>query len=331
MRWVGFSLIGLMACDDYEVLGDLGETGWFSDDEIASCATEVVGALPAAGTDDWFFTAPLRAQLVGPVEGLRVTLLDAAGVSVPVSVALDPAVPDQAVITPDAPLVPDAAYTLRLRDCAATTEIGFQTAPYGLPLEGGAGALFGRTYALGLTDPGLEWVAPAGLGALFGSFFDSPILLGVRALGGGGLDFLGAQGYVDAGETIQIPSVPTWNFPTVVFEDGPSFSLEADTVELVISGYRVPVSGFTLSGTFAPDGSSFGGGRLAGLGDTRYTGGTLGQASNPAAMCQLAAGVGLACRACPDGGEFCLDVDVRNLTAIEVPGLTLRPVADTPP
>ncbi|MFM2163016.1 MAG: hypothetical protein RLZZ383_2528, partial [Pseudomonadota bacterium] len=46
MRWVGVSLIGMLACDDYEVLGDLGETGWFSDDELTSCATELVGALP---------------------------------------------------------------------------------------------------------------------------------------------------------------------------------------------------------------------------------------------------------------------------------------------
>jgi hypothetical protein len=331
MRWIGVSLIGLLACDDYEVLGDLGETGWFSDDEVTSCATQLVGALPASGTSDWFYTAPLRAQIVGPLEGLRATLIDDEGLPVALAIALDPAVPDQLTLTPESPLTPDSGYTLRLRDCETTTEVAFRTAPYGLPLEGGPDALFGRTYALGLTDPGLDWVAPAGLGALFGSFFDSPILLGVRALGGGSLDFLGAQGYVDAGETIQIPSVPTWNFPTVVFEQGPGFSLTADAVELVISGYRVPVSGFTLSGTFAPDGTSFGGGRLAGLGDTRYTGGTLGQASNPAAMCQLAAGVGLACRACPDGGEFCLDVDVRNLTAVEVPGLTLRPVADTAP
>jgi hypothetical protein len=331
MRELRVGLLMLCACSEYEVLGDLGETGWFSEDELTGCATSVVGALPTSGTPDWFYTAPLRAQVVGPIDGLRAVLLDADQVPVTVTVAPDPAIPDQAVITPDAPLTPDAAYTLRLRDCASTTEIAFRTAAYGLPLEGGASSLFGRTYALGLTDPNLVWVAPAGLGALFGSFFDSPILLGVRALGGGSLDFLGAQGYVDAGETIQIPSVPTWNFPTVVFEDGPGFALEADAVELVISGYRVPVSGFTLSGTFAPDGSSFGGGRLAGLGDTRYTGGTLGQASNPAAMCQLAAGVGLTCRECPDGGAYCLDVDVQNLTAVEVPGLTLRPVAETAP
>jgi hypothetical protein len=321
----------LAGCDAYEVLGDLGETGWVTDEAPSACAAAVVGVLPTSGQADWFRDDPLQVQVEGEeasaaVAHLSVTLLDRAGRAVEVAVAASEAATDRVVVTPTSPLEPASSYTLRLTDCAATVEVPFRTSPLGLPLEGGPATLRDATYELGLDDPSLVWVQPEGMGALLGSFFNTPILLGVRWADDASLELMGAQGVVSQGATFQDTAFPTWGFPTIGFDAAPRFRVEAERVDLVITGFELPIYDFVLSGTFAPDGSLFGGGTLAGLGDTRATGGAIGQAGRPEAMCNLAAGVGVTCEPCPDGLPLCLRVEVRSLQAREVPGLTLIPV-----
>ena len=144
------------------------------------------------------------------------------------------------------------------------------------------------------------------------------------------LDLIGAIGVTTLGHTGQDFNYPSWSFPATDFSGAPYFEIVADQVDLQVSGYPLPIFDFHLTGTFAEDGATFGGGVLQGLGDTRYSGGALGQPNNPRAMCNFGQGLGVACQPCPDGEVLCLKVDVHNLVARELPDVVLRPLGGAP-
>jgi hypothetical protein len=332
MRWMCPAALALLvACDDGEKV-NLLETGWFEDDTDnildtdggTVCLGKVLEVEPADGEDAWFWRDGPRLFVETVSNAYAVRLTDTLGRVVPTTLVPT----DEAGLKLEAQfeggLEPNTDYLLEVDDCFETRRVAFRTSSYGAPLNGGPRSLLGRTYLLDLV--GADWIEPGGFGPILSTTFTTPVLLGVQYADANNMDWIGATGYVSVGQVQQDDSYPTWDFPVTPFDGAPYFATTSARVELIIAGFALPITDFHLSGTLAADASHFAGGVLSGLGDTRYAGGAIAQPNNPAAMCNLAAGIGVSCVACPDGEPLCLQVELHDLRGTEVDGLTLVPV-----
>ena len=332
MRWlVGCAaLVGCTGDADKDVTR-LMDTGWFDDTDPGSelCPARLASTVPVDGATGWYWRNGLEVRVEVASDVYAVRLTTATGREVPVTVTASDSGLVLAV-TFDGGLDPDTEHVLQITDCEGPHEARFTTSSYGRPVASGTASLFRRTYQLGISDVGAVWLEPSGLGELLGSFFDTPVLLGVQYVDPDTLDLIGAIGVTTLGHTGQDFNYPSWSFPATDFSGAPYFEIVADQVDLQVSGYPLPIFDFHLTGTFAEDGATFGGGVLQGLGDTRYSGGALGQPNNPRAMCNFGQGLGVACQPCPDGEVLCLKVDVHNLVARELPDVVLRPLGGAP-
>ena len=104
---------------------------------------------------------------------------------------------------------------------------------------------------------------------------------------------------------------------------------EAD-LSLSISGFSATIYSLAVSGTFAADGSYFGGGELSGELDARQlvdiVGGLMDGVESADDVCGLVAGFGVSCSACTSDGEaYCVNLEVNRLVANET-GETLVPI-----
>jgi hypothetical protein len=216
------------------------------------------------------------------------------------------------------------AYSLDIA-CGDGIRLGFTTSEYGAPLSVDPSALVGRTYHLDL--PGAKFVEPPGVGALLGLFLEQPILVGVTAADASSIDTLGAAGVDDGnGGVEQDLDQSTWDFPAADFGDAPYFATDPSDIVIVYSydiDYEIPIYGFEFEGTFSADGSSIGGGKAGGLGDTRNLGPALGLDDDPLALCGYLAGFGLECEACPDEVAACLTIEAWFDPAPALDGVTL--------
>lgn len=318
-------LLALSACKDKDEPGDspptVADTGWFDTDEVDACEGVIAQTEPADGESDWYWRddpsilvtvddpTAYTARLVGP-DGQDVA-------TTPVWTGLE------LVLDPGEPLLPDADYTLEISDCDGTRSIAFHTDIYGTPLESDPSMLDGLTWELDLVKA--TWLEPAGLGALLTLYFTTPVLLGVNFADGSDIDLVGAPGMIDNdGILVQDLAQPTWAFPVVPFDQAPYVSATSANVVFSFSGVDVPVEDFFFEATFAPDGSSLGGVRLTGVADTRNLGTFVNQPEDFAAICDLAAGIGTVCIPCEDAMPYCLFMDVRDVEAAVVPGITLK-------
>ncbi len=84
-----------------------------------------------------------------------------------------------------------------------------------------------------------------------------------------------------------------------------------------MAGYSVTIDDLLISGTFAPDGSYFGGGTLSGLIDTRpLVSLVFDDEDDDNAICDFILGFGVSCVACPNGdGDYCLELKAVDLVA----------------
>jgi hypothetical protein len=326
MRWTPL-VVALMACNNGEDLPGLLDTGWFEDDGVdwSECPQRVVGTTPADGTTGWFYRDAVELLLNAESPELSVRLTDALGRVVPTTL-----VPDETglrvTVAVEGDLDANTGYILEYTDCQGPEELGFETSSYGAPLELGVRSIEGRTYHLDIQEG--RWVQPGGVGSVLAANFESEILISVRFANDSYIDLLGGQGYFFVGDLLQDTGSSTWDFPVSSFLESPYFETTADEIELSVSGYRLPIVDFELSGTFSASGDEIAGGLLKGSGDTRFAGGALGQPNNEAAFCELAAAVGVGCVACADGMPYCLDVEIDQLVAPAVPGLDMVPVVE---
>lgn len=312
----------LLACRPPPHPPGLLPTGWFSDTATpgAGCGHEVAETSPDAGDDAWFHRDPLVIRTTSAdVQRYAFQIVGPAGLLVPFEqVSVDGGF----ALVPSGPLSPDADHTLVTLDCATRTEIPFRTSELGLPLSVDPASLRDRTYALDLR--GARWNRPNGVGPLLSLYFDAPVLVGVRTASPSRLQLVMTIGLFDAdGNAYQDPVEPVFAFPPLVFSDSPAFAATMDRFPLTVAGVSLPVEGFAFSGTFSPDGTRIGGGRVTGLADTRYAGPLLSSSAEDR-ICRFAEGLGITCVPCSDGEPFCLDLEVAEVTATELPGRVLR-------
>lgn len=317
------------------------ETGWFvdtaaldsgdtqdTDTTAGTCEAYLVETEPAPGDVGWYWRDALSARTAIPGD-YPARLTTENGVDVPVTVTTDET-GTLLTIAPSAPLEPDTAHVLEITDCSGPQEIPFTTSTYGLPIEGGATELVQRTWQVDLSAA--DWTEPEGFGTILALYFTDPILLGVQWADTHVLDLLGAPGYIDAtGVVRQNINRPSWDLPAADFDTSPFFAIDGAQIVLYVDNETsAPVYDVHIEGTIAPDGRSFAGGIVSGLGDTRTLGGTINQPNDEAAICDFAEALGVECEPCPDGEVYCLSIYATQVQGSQVDGLVVIPIAAAP-
>jgi hypothetical protein len=331
MRLLLISAAALVGCgggDDVQTTEKLLDTGWFVDTATGdglNCQHQVVLTEPEDGALDWYWRDFPRVYVETNEDPSKyeVFLVDEEGVRL----RAEQSWPDEDSLSFEVQFVgglkASHTYQMIIRDCAGERVVSFTTSPLGAPLQSGPQGLVNSTYVLDLATA--EWVQPPSLGPLLQLYFTTPVLLGVESADSSSIDFLGAPGEIDPFEGIlQDTEQQTWDFDGTGFTDSPYFQADVDEVNFRFDGLDIPVFDFSVAGTFAADGSEFGGGALLGNADTRNLGVQLGEPDNLAAMCGYAESLGILCKPCPDGEPYCLDLEVQGVTGTLVPGLTLQ-------
>ncbi|MEQ1568226.1 MAG: hypothetical protein ABMA64_21485 [Myxococcota bacterium] len=303
------------------------DTGWFTTTpgsvDPLNCPDQFVTWAPEDGVNSWYWRdRPVFYTASTNRAAYEVWLQDASGARVPATSVWDEQTGLSFTLDWDGFLAADTDYTLGLTDCAQFRTITFHTSPFGQELAVDPGALIGNTYLLDLV--GAEWVEPPILGGLMQTYFQDPILLGIRHADDVQIDLLAAPGKTDDfGVVRQNLGLASWDFPLADFRQAPYLDAPADSVTLTYDSTEIQVSDFLLQATFSADGSRLGGGTLSGLADSRNLGTLLGSPDDQGLLCELAAGVGVPCQPCPDGQPYCLFLRAIDLEGELLPGVTL--------
>ncbi|MFH1468987.1 MAG: Ig-like domain-containing protein [Pseudomonadota bacterium] len=303
---------------------DTDSDGDTDTDTDTDCTVTVVSSAPEDGEGAWFYMDPLRVTFSEPAEELAtVSLQDAVG-EVEAALAWDGGI---VTITPAAPLEASTGYTLSATVCGEETAVGFTTDVYGGDLEEDVSALEHRTYVLDLNE--VTFTRPEGLELIFSMFGVNPLLVGIASADAEQLTLYVTEGKIGVdGDYRELRDACSWWFDPADFTAQPFFTATQD-IELAYDEVLIPVEGFHLEGTFAPDGLSIGGLVVSGLADTRYLGDDVGGSEDY--VCALVYDWGIDCVACGDGAELCLDILAEGVTAPIAPDLDIIPEEEPAP
>lgn len=323
----GLALVSVIGCSDKgDDSGSPTGDGGAGDGGTGSCEVEVDASFPVDGTPDAYYRTTIEFELSDPdPEGTpTVTVVDGSGATVAGTTTLNED-GDVVIFTPDAPLSAATTFTATLDWCAGTYPITFTTSSLGGSLTSD---LVGKSYVVDLTAA--DFVEPAGVADLLLGSLENSILLGVQATSPN-LQMIGAIS-VDAG-TDQDLCTETIPFPAADFSQSPYFEVGPEDTTISVAGYNIEILQLEVTGTFAADGSYFGGGTLSGELDARLLAPLVGEllgTKDPDEICGVVAGFGVSCEVCSsDGQPYCLAVYVRDITANEL-GATIveRSTAD---
>lgn len=330
--WLG-SVAALAACNgDPAQPPQLLDTGWFTatshSGDPENCEDRFVTWAPEDGATGWYWRdRPLFYTQTPDKTKYDVWLQDEAGKRFTTQLDWDDDEGEDGAglsfqVEWDGYLEADTTYTLGFTDCYNLRTSTFHTSGFGQPLDVSPSDLIGNTYLLDLV--GATWTEPPLLGGLIQTFFNQPILLGVRYADDVQIDLLAAPGKSDAlGNVRQDLSLDSWDFPLADFTSAPYLNAPADHIVLTYQDVEIPVTSFLLEGTLSADGTRFGGGVLSGLADSRNAGGLLKQQGDEDALCDLAGQAGIHCEPCPDGEVYCLHLRAENLDGELLSGLVL--------
>lgn len=227
--------------------------------------------------------------------------------------------------TPTNPLEPSSSYTASLHYCGSTEPVAvpFSTSDLGMPLTT---EMVDKTYAIHLASG--NFVQPEGLGALFTTLFQNYMLLSITDADTE-LTFLGGLSKDDSFEQdFCFETMDT--FPNAKFTEAPYFEIPVGDATLSAAGYSATIFNLYMTGTFASDGSYFGGGTFGGELDARElvdiinaTGFSVDTADD---ICTLITSVNVNCAPCSsDNRPYCVTLEVNRLSAEET-SLPLSPV-----
>ena len=276
-----------------------------SADSGSYCFTAIASASPADGDLGAYYRTTVHVELLDgdPTATLRVLASD--GSEVPGSLTSDGL---HLTWLWAEPLMPLTQYTVELTTQACGAEsISWTTSNVGMEVFAD---LTGDTYALDIAN-GI-WISPVGVSGLFVALLKHyRLLLQV-------VDVSDPE-TIDLRLAAALGGEQNLCAPTVDFFDidygNPYFELPSMPIELQTSTFQLSLTGFVLSGAFAPDGSRIQGAVLAGLLDTRNLGEALALGTEPDAVCQFVAALGVSCTPCIDGELYCLDLQVENVDA----------------
>ncbi len=324
----GMALISFLGCSDKggDTGGDAGTgDGGAGDGGTAACGVSVDSTWPTSGETDAYYRTQVEFKLsaADPDMTPSISVADAGGAEVAGSNTLSD---DGRTVYfyPSSPLASGASYTATLTYCTGEATIDFTTGSLGAPLTAD---ITGNGYVVDLE--GARFVEPEGVASLLLDQLDNSILLGVQSTSPQ-LEMIGAIS-VDGG-TAQDTCEPSIEFPAADFSESPFFSIGPQDTVISAAGYDIQIDQLEVSGTFAADGSYFGGGVLAGQLDARVLAPLVGElvgSEDPDEICGLLVGFGVECTTCSsDGQPYCLDVLVEDLTAIQGDSLVVRTDAD---
>lgn len=312
----GLALASVLGCNG-DSKDDTGDGGTGDGGTTGSCEVEVDSTFPADGETSAYYRTTIEFELSDPdpTGTPSVTVADAAGTAVAGSSALNED-GDVVIFTPDSPLSASTSYTATLDYCAGNPAISFTTGSLGGALTAD---LVGNAYVIDLD--GADFVEPAGVADLLLGQLENSILLGVQATSPD-LEMIGAIS-VD-GATDQDMCNESIPFPSADFSQSPYFEMgPADTI-ISAAGFDIEILNLSITGTFAADGTYFGGGTLAGELDARLLAPLLGDllgTKDPDDICGVLVGFGVACEECSsDDQPYCLGIYVRDITATQLSG-----------
>lgn len=305
------------------LVGCEGGTGKDSADDSGppECSITVDKTIPAKDQPDFYHRGVLEFHLSEKDDSAKVTA-DFTGAQT--------ASDDGTVIyyTPDAPLDPASSYSVTFTYCDGdkTIDLPFSTSDLGTDL---AVDIVGKAYQLDLAKANI--VQPPNIGSVLGSLLTTPILIGVAEISGDDLTMVGAIGVEGGGG--QDYCTQTIDFPTADFSGRPYFKVGPQDTTLSISGASIKIGQLEVTGTFASDGSYFGGGTLKGSVDARDIAAALPDLGYDAqGLCDLIAGFGAACETCPTDSEpYCLTLVANSIQADGINGAIVEvPASDCP-
>ncbi len=296
---IAFAILGLAACTDDTTTEDSGITG---------CDIDIREHFPEADSVSAYYLNPIEFHLSQPHDEDATITVD--GVNGTVSWNDE----RTKIYFDHDGLAPATSYSATLSYCRGDATINFTTSELGNALDTDVA---GKTYSIDLSTGRI--VVPEGVGAALAPYLEFEILAAVKEIQGTDLVITGAIGDEDNPGTQDFCS-PTFEFPAADFSGSPYFQLGPQTTTIAVAGYSVTIDDLLISGTFAPDGSYFGGGTLSGLIDTRpLVELVFDDEDDENAICDFILGFGVSCVACPNGdGDFCLELKAIDLLAEEL-------------
>jgi hypothetical protein len=281
-----------------------------------NCAVTAAAEYPVDGQPDAYYRSRVEFDLSDADDTASVALADSSGAAVDGTSSLEDDA-ELVVFTPASPLAPSTSYTATLTWCGGENSITFTTSALGAATTVD---LVGKTYNVDITSG--RFVEPAGVGDLLGGLLENSILFGVTEVTDSSITFRGAIS--EEGNPNQDVCTPSLNdFPAADYSD-PFFNLTASELNLSVAGFELNIDAINIAGTFAADGSYFGGGELNGELDARDIGPLLkGQIddTSPDAICDLLIGFGVSCAPCSSDGEsYCANVVIDQLIGTEQTG-----------
>ena len=291
---------------------------------LAGCGVEISQTFPSDGSSSHYYLAPIEFHLTKPDTTAVASIEGVAGAS-----SLNDRA-DIVVFTPDAPLSPSTGYSATLDYCTASPSIGFTTSELGLALSEDS-TILDVMYNLDLKNGRV--VVPEGVGAVLQQYLDFQILMSPVAMSETGITVWGALADTEDPD-LQDFCNPTIPFPEGDFSQAPYFQIGPQETTISVADYDVTIENLLISGTFAPDGTWFGGGEFGGEIDSRplvplllsdvedpYDGidndgdGEIDE--DAGAICDLLTGFGVSCKICnSDGEQYCLEIKAVDLTAM---------------
>jgi hypothetical protein len=322
---------GLYDCDDPDCAdapacaeGDAdtdADTDTDSDTDTGGfpCGVGIVETTPVDGAADAYHRAAIEFRLTDPDPGSPGIEVTGPEGLVPGSTFLaDDG--EVVVFAPTDPLEPETAYRAALDFCSGIAAIEFTTSALGQP----CGAdLSGRAYVVNWLSG--RFLEPAGLTDLLGEYVQDGVLA-VQAESAVDLAVLGGMLVEGTEPPEQDRCVPTVE-SAWAWDEAPYFTFGPADVTLVAAEGPLTVMDLWLEGTFAPEGTWFGGGELAFTLDARELVDFIAEVDEPADLCALMASFGAPCEAClSDGEPLCLPFSADQLEGVESAGTAVEPV-----
>ncbi len=298
---------------------DTSDSGWVDsgdsptfDTSTPPCRNSVRRAVPRDGATDVWYQDDVAFTLMRPDATATIVTTVPGSSSIAGNIV---------TFTPSPALASSTTYTVSVSGCWGIESTTFTTSTYGSAVADPA-ALVDQAYDGQLATA--TWTEPAGTGSLMASYLTSDLLIGVTGEGGGTIDL--RFGAVDPTTLAQDLATNTVDVVGADFSADPAFTATASDLTVELMGASTTFFAPTVSGTFAPSGDELSHVTITGALDTAPLAPLMDPSGPDSAICDLIASFGDTCTACPDGSPYCVAVQVEDIAAPAIPGLSAAEV-----